>query len=1272
MDQARRTRFLLYALFFLSGTAGLIYQIVWTRMLVLVFGNTLLAISTVLSAFMGGLAAGSLALGVHIDRRPRALIRLYAVLEAGIGLYALAFPLLLAAATPLYAALYGAVEGNVVVLNLVRFAVCFALILVPTFLMGGTLPVLLKRFAGPGGALGRQTGFFYGLNTAGAVAGTLACGYLLLRVLGLQLTTWVAVALNLGVAAVAWWVARREGGARPAAEVAGVEVEPAAAGLPRTPPEPVDEATPPAPAPAHGPSVRRAVLVGIGLSGFCGLAYEVLWSRMLNLFVHNNIYSFTAILATFLVGIALGSLAYSRFLAGVRDQVPLFAGLQVGIGVVAYATPFLFSVLLEPLFSDFAEALTLVKTAVIMLPPTLLMGAAVPMAVHICQRGAHREGTSVGTVYAVNTVGSILGAFLAGFVLLPAIGLQAAVIVVASLNVAAGVLPALVRARPRRRPLWLAAGAAVVAGFVLLAPPQLFRHLFERSHPSAEILHYKEGRIANVVVYDFQKTGYKDLHLNAVEEASSRLWHVQLFKLLGILPPMLHDEPTDALMVAFGAGMSAGAAAQQVDELRCVDLNPDIEGVGEVFRRENLDVLHNPSFRKVVNDGRNALLLDPRKYSLIISDATNPKMFDSWTLYSREFYELVDSRLAEDGIFAQWVLIPLPGDSIQVILNTFRGVFPHASFWCIYGSSQCLMLATPERLEIDYRELASRLEPDLGSSGLREFGVDGVEKFLSFFLLGEDGLAAYLDGFTRVNTDDLPHAQFHVEQDRAGIEASVDLVRHRESILPYVTNAPAGMAERMAAYGEISRRLNLGFINTDPRRYREARKVSLDAGLDDANVRTMLHWGPEKKRYFQKRVAEAPDDANAHNTLGFILWQEGDLERAEEELRIALELDPTFPTALTNLARLLVDAGRYDAALERLEELRTLHPTKQVLETVGRQREIVRLRRKLAYEPESPALHRALGVALYNDGRILAALDAYRRATEFAPRDPQILFNLARILERHEFVDEAAAVYDRLAELAPGDPRVRASSAELAAARADAGRRAEWLNERMEARWAGDGEAEDGAHPETCDRALDAWHDAGFMEVVDRSDLRRAAELYEESTAAAPDDLHAWVDAALLRELLGQPGRAAELWRGAAQVDPEWPAPALHAERLELLQRLEEGGVEPAERAELLRRVGALWLRLGEPERALEPLERSLELAPDRAPAWLTLARALRATGRYPRALAATDRALALDPALTPARALRRELAAVLAASAAQETGPGSRAAAATRSAPPA
>ncbi|MBD3337163.1 MAG: tetratricopeptide repeat protein, partial [Candidatus Eisenbacteria bacterium] len=1169
--------------------------------------------STVVSAFMGGLALGSFVLGRYIDRRPRPLITVYAYLEAGIGIFGLLFPLILGLIAPIYSHLYAGVSGNIVLLNLLRFLICFLLILIPTFLMGGTLPVLIKRFTGPGRTLGHETGFLYGLNTLGAVLGTAASGFFLLRLLGMQMTTLVAVAVNLGVAVVAWFLGR-----------SAVERRMTS---PQEPLPPRSDA----PQQLYSTAVVRMVLAGIGLSGFCALAYEVFWTRMLNLFLHNNVYSFTAILTTFLVGISVGSLIYARFLSGKLNQLRIFIALQFAIGILAYSTPLVFSTL-HGLFNNFNESLTLAKTSLIMLAPTVLMGIAVPLAVQICQRGPQREGTSVGSVYAINTMGAILGGFAAGFLLLPSVGLYTGIIIVASLNLLAGFLPLTSILRPRLRPALVLALAVLIAALSLAAPPDLFRGLFQRAHPNADIVYYKEGRAANILVYDFKKLGYKDFHLNAVNEASSRLWHVQLFKLLGLLPTVLHDDPTDALMVAFGAGMSAGACARNVDSLYCVDLNPDIEGVAAAYTRENLDVINQPNFRRIVNDGRNTLFLSPRKYSLIISDATNPKMFDSWTLYSQEFYELVKKRLEPGGIFCQWAVIPLPHDSIKTILNTFRSVFPHMSVWVIHGSSQMLMLGTPERLEIDYATLKERLDSLWEVTGLRDYGVHSVEKFLSFFLVGEDGLNRMLDGFDKISTDDLPYAQFYIEQDRAGLDHCLDLVRYQESISRYMINknsAPADFEETMRAYAEIAYRLNVGFLTGDRTRYAEAAVTAADAGLDDANIAHLLHHCPVKKRYFKERLKEHPRDVNAINTLGSIYLEDGDYEAALREFTTAVALRPDYAFARANLAKVHMALGQFEAAVAEIMEVRDLCPTRGILRTTSRQLAKVRIRRRLRYQEDSAQLFRSLAIAEYNEGHLLEAVTAYRRAVELSNSDPGILYNLARIYERHEFLEDAADAYARLSELHPEAHQIFAKSIELGETSKDPGQRRRWMNASIEVPHL---EEMDDEHPPTCDEALRLWEDIDPEGTIERSKLQRAAELYEQSIATQPADLHAYIDAATLYEVLGDYGRAARLWSEASQLNPDLQIAQRHIARLEVLGKLEHGTSPSRDRASLLTEAGRHWRATGEPEQALVYLRKAVALAPDDPEAWEALADAATDAGLYEEAMDAAAKGLELHP----------------------------------------
>ncbi|MEF8787972.1 MAG: fused MFS/spermidine synthase, partial [Planctomycetota bacterium] len=608
-------------LLFISGASGLVYEIAWERQLVVIFGNTMLSTSTILSAFMAGLALGSHVLGRYADRKPRQLLKIYAVLQAGIGIFALAFPYLLDAVSPFYlwaAHLYG---GNLFAMNLSRFVICGFLITIPTFLMGGTLPVLTKFYTRAREELGHDTGLIYALNTAGALVGSLVCGFLLLENLGITMTTRLAAVANLLVAAAAWRLHQPDAVGMTEAALAEQEEEEE----PETAEEPFFYGD-------HAGS-RVRVLIGVAtlLSGFCALAYEVFWARMLALVMPTTVYSFTLTLAVFVAGVSIGSLTYSRLLSGVRRQVWLFALIQISIGVLAFLAPYAFRFMPR---GDAGMGTLSLLSAPLMTVPAILMGMAIPCAVQICGGSRRSAGTDVGYIYALDGVGNVLGPFVAGFLLIPWIGLQKGLLVVALLNVVAAVVTLYCHRYSWSRHIAHGAACVVLAAAALyFAPSTLFRHLYQRNVPSGRITFYKEGTIANIIVYDVPVRGYRDFYLNSTEEASTRTPHVQLFRMLGAVPVVVHEgNPESACMIAFGAGMSAGTTAKLVDDVDCVELNPDIQRVGELFKDANLNALGNPSLEVITNDGRNHLFINQKKYDLIISDSTNPVTFDAWSI----------------------------------------------------------------------------------------------------------------------------------------------------------------------------------------------------------------------------------------------------------------------------------------------------------------------------------------------------------------------------------------------------------------------------------------------------------------------------------------------------------------------------------------------------------------------------------------------------------------------------------------------------------------
>ena len=1206
---------IIFVLFFFSGMSGLVYQIVWTRMLVLIFGNTMLATSTVLSAFMAGLAAGSYVFGKYADKHPRGLLRVYALLEGGIGIFALIFPLLLSLVGPVYTALYRGLAGNLLAINLIRFLICFLLIAVPTFLMGATLPVLIKRFVKGTQSIGRYVGFLYGLNTAGAVVGSMICGFLFLRLLGMRGATLLAVAVNLMVALMAWILGKEDAGSQaPGASLdAGDTVE-----------------LKPSSAPVTSAAATKLVLIGIGISGFCALAYEVFWTRMLNLFFHNTVYSFTTILATFLTGIALGSLIYSKFLSRIANRVWLFVWVEIGIGIFAYLTPFIFTLLYNPLFSKSAGIFTILQSAVIMIGPTVLMGIALPLAVQICQRGKDREGDSVGTVYAVNTIGSIIGAFAAGFLLMPNLGIQRSVAVVVSFNILAGFLVLIALVPQKKRWIYGFSLIVILAVSFIAAPTTIFRHLYAKKQATADLMHYKEGKIANVVVYDFYKNGYIDLYLNGIEEASSRLWHVQLFKLLGSLPPVLHPQPDDAIMVAFGAGMSAGTTVDLVNHFECAELNPDIYEEAELFKKENRDVIHNPKLNMVFNDGRNHLLLSPKKYSLIISDATNPLTFDSWTLYTREFYELCRSKLKPGGIFCQWVPIPLPSDAIKVILRTFKTVFPHTSFWVIYGSSQCLMLGTPERLQIDYQDFSQKLPQALKTCDFTSYDVNTPEKFLSFFMLGEDELEKYLEGFHKINTDDLPDAQFHGGHNKEGIRTCLEMLKYQDTIMPYLTNLgeeKTKVEQTLKNYLSISRLLSTGFLNDSEFEYRKALAFANQVNMaDDKNIACMLEFGPKRKEYFLERVKQNPRDANAHNSLGYIYWKEGNYPEAIDELKKAVALNPDFANAHINLAQTYIEGGLLDEGVEKLFEVMELNPSLDVLNMIRQELSLVHLIRKSKYHKNDPQLYLDLANVQLERGDIDKALQAFQQASTLKQDDPNILSSMAFLYESIQLESKALECYEQVARILPDDQQVRVKIEEMKALANDPQVKANWMEEQIKNRKVPSN------HPAGCDRAAEKWSKFDFEGKISEKSLKEAAAEFEKVIEADDKHMHAYADAATIYELLKQYGKAADLWEQGLKVAPGNELAENNVNRLRRLEELNYKNPPSYKIPELLNEIGVFYWKNGQIEMAIHYFNQVLKVKPDHVMAWANLGANYSEAGKYPEAIQAITRALELDP----------------------------------------
>jgi spermidine synthase len=824
---ADRTRTPILILFFLSGACTLIYEVVWVRMLVLVFGTSVYAVSTVLTAFMAGLALGSILFGRLADRRSDGL-KIYAWLELGIGMFAVLFPLLLAGLDDLYTYLFRLMGSSGHAFALVRFVLGFALLLIPTTLMGATLPVLCKVVVRRLGTVGRHVGGLYAVNTFGAVTGAALAAFLLMESFGTRGTIYIAAGCNILIALFAFYLSAGSRERSRSSTAQPVEAVPSVPELPGY--------------------TTRLVLVGFGLSGFAALGYEVIWTRLLSVVLRlTTTHSFSTILIAFLFGLAAGGAAGARLVDRWKRPVVIFALLELLLGLFGLGSIFLVGLIpemermLSPLPSWWGHLGRLLAISFgVMLPPTFIMGLLFPVVGRICLPRLSIVGKRIGDIYAANTTGAIFGAFAAGFLLIPLFGTQVSIQLLAGVNIALGaVVLALAPAVGARVKMTIALlFAASLLPLVALPSSDHLEEMFRRSQPNSSLLYCDEAVGGTVAVYEFPD-GSRVLRVNGAGEVPTNHAAIKTFRLLGNLPMLLHEAPEDVLVIAFGGGITLDAVERhRPRRLDCVEVVPGVLGAADLFAEYNgylLDRLESGGINFIADDGRNHLLRTDRRYDVIISDSTHPGTADSWVLYTREFYDLCLKRLEKGGLVAQWLpLHGLAAEDYRMILRTFRSVFPHASLWLT--TDYTILLGTPDRLAIDLDSLELKLANAAVVEGLAEVDLDDSRSLLAAIALDEEAFARYA-GSGAINTDDRPHISFAHggPPPLAGLIAQ--LIERADS---YVVGADEGrlarlkrrlQARRFSFLGDLA--LKMGAKEDALLQFRRA--LSLDPAEPDAN-----------------------------------------------------------------------------------------------------------------------------------------------------------------------------------------------------------------------------------------------------------------------------------------------------------------------------------------------------------------------------------------------------------------------------------------------------
>ncbi|RJP22823.1 MAG: MFS transporter [Candidatus Abyssobacteria bacterium SURF_5] len=887
---ATTEKLFVFLLFFFSGASGLIYQVAWVRMFTHIFGSTTIAVSTVLAAFMAGLALGSYVFGVVADRYKRQSLLFYGILEGAIGAYAFALPHLLSSVESLHVAIYRNYEPGSWLFILIRFVICLVILLLPTTMMGATLPLLAKFLVRQFKTVGRGLGILYATNTAGAVIGCYLAGFHLIASLGVTRTMHVAVLVNLvimGAACLAHFLYVRVANE----DTMGGEAAPVAE-------RPLEN---------YDSGKSRIIVFCFALAGFASLCYEVLWTRALVFFMGFSTYAFSAMLTTFLLGLALGSFLFSRIADKSNDRYFLFFKIEAVIG--------LWGILSIPLFTwafyklqerweyyvnidlswEYTFHYKFLKAFLVMILPTTLMGAAFPVVCRIFTSDLKKLGRDVAAVYSANTVGAIVGSAAAGLVIIPLLGTQKGIVLIGAVNILIAMVALFMSTIPaRRKALALAAtGGAAAIVLIFSSRDVVLRAPWEQWE---SLLFYEEDSMALVKVFRTED-GRTVLSIDGDTLAGTGEIMQTNQKMLAHLPMLLHDDPRTVLIVGFGAGgTSYSMSLYQPDRIDCVEFVPSVLKAAPFFDEVNHGVLSSPIYNVTLDDGRTFLLTSEDTYDVLSVDTIDPKHYGSSNLYSRDFYELCRQRLNPDGIMVQWLPFSwLTCRELSAVFASFASVFEYPTLWFNRHFTYFLMVGSNHELEIDYQRLSERMSDAQIADDLRVIHLTDPAQFLYCFAADTDAFRQLASEAPKLNTYDMPVLEFF--KYNAGETVRCQPLIERKG-MPKLTNLGKTPEEEALVRKKIEDHLNI------------ANYIILTLHCDEAKE-AVQRW-----RYNQAALKLNPSDVVAR----WLLPYSEVLLRKQQERIVASIREKPSPDRFSLLADFYYQLGEFAPAIAVMEE----------------------------------------------------------------------------------------------------------------------------------------------------------------------------------------------------------------------------------------------------------------------------------------------------------------------------------------------------------------
>ena len=977
-----------------------------------IIGNAPFAVSIILTIFMGGLGLGSYLAGRVVDRikEPLALVKIYGLLELAIGAYAIVIPLLLTAFRPLQAILYNGLYGYFIIYNLLTFAVCSVILSIPVICMGATLPILCRFYVARLSHLGTHAGRLYGLNTIGAAFGALVCGFWLINLWGVSGTLAFAVLVNLMIGISCLTVSYR----------AKVMYEGTAQKTSGSKKKPLKDETEDG-HPSH-PSERKGALVIFVVSGFCAMACEVIWIRLLGLIVGPTTYSFTIVLVTFITGLALGSMIFGYLADKVKRCIWLLVFTQIAAALLVLAVSQLlgssqmFFAKLIFTFKDEFALLSLSKAAVLfifMILPTLCFGATFPLVSKIYAQSVSKVGRSIGFAYMLNTLGSLAGPFFAGFLLIPLAGKELGLGMVVSLQLITSLVVAGIMLKERKES---------IARFGLLAVPALVGlilcfyypawnhrqlsigkyHRFEEISADiastgwleslfqgpkilsrldkGELVYYGDGigGFTTVVKYTDALGNFKYTLANSGKPDASSRGDMETQTLLAHFPMLFHKNPKTVMVIGLASGITAGEVlSYPIENLDILEINDQVVAASDIFIPWNNRVLSAPKTNLIIQDGRAHLQLTRKNYDVIISEPSNPWMAGLAALFTREFFSLIKDRLDDDGVFVQWMhSYTMDWKTFALVGRTFYRVFPNSLLVLADPSGRggdylLIGFKGKERLSLEYAEQKIVHAKKSKNVTLKD------PRLLYRLIVSEDLGSLFGQGV--INTDNRPWLEF---------------------------SAPRLMYSH---YGQIDKKvqsnrwINLG---SDARNIIQQIMANVDSQIDFAAYALSLFvpfrdmadlskaTSLQKERFFKLLERYC-----SNNELEYSIFKDNELKQRCLSIQIdvmenKIDLLPDRFASLSYLGSLYNLKGRASKAINYYQKV-------------------------LKIAPHSAVTHSNLGVALTKQGRPDEAISHFFEALRINPEYTKAHYNLGFVLAEQSKLDEAISHFSEALRIDP-------------------------------------------------------------------------------------------------------------------------------------------------------------------------------------------------------------------------------------------------------------